>query len=282
MTNRFEEHLSDIIHTFDAFDLDKEYKRRTSVKSLYDYFQILILEVGVHFCGLNRNSLKHCHLKTRWALVKSCLKIIEDPTRWNELVHALHKIRTNTEHTDYKIPHKTALLQIRQRIQEFKGWILRIGEQYYEESKGFSFIQKYSSLSSWYIGQVDWMISVFGDEIPYCVKGEILLSGEEHPYKRLKSLRDTLKSRNREIESIDDLKQDDLDNLVELVKVIERLDVKESVLLQKNICSKCGGKIVSTQRSVGGSYDDPMPYAVICRTGCENCDYEVYSEVHEV
>jgi len=282
MTNRFEERLTGILHTFDSFDLDKEYQRRTSVKSIYDYFQILILEVGVHLCGLNRNSLKHCHLKTRWDMVKSCLELIEDLKRWDDLVHALHKIRSSTEHTDYEVPSKTALLQIRQRTPEFMDWILRVGKQYYGESEGFTFIQKYSLLSRWYIGQADWMIHLFGDETPYCVEREIVLPGEEHPYKRLKPLRDALESRNREIGGVDDLTQDDLSNLVELVKVIERLDARESVLLQKNVCPKCGGKIVSTQREVGGSPDDPQPYAVICRIGCENCDYVVDSETIDV
>jgi len=277
-----EEHLNDILGTFDSIDLDNEYHRRTAVKPLYDYFQILILEVAVRFCGQNRNSLKNCHLKARWNMTKSCLGLMEDPTRWDELIYPLHNIRSSTEHTDYKVPSKTALSQIRQRAPEFKTWILQVGKRYYEESEGFSFIQKYSVLSRWYIGQADWMIYLFGDKTPYCVEREIVLPREEHPYQRLKSLRDTLESRNREIDSIDDLNQDDLDNLVELVKVIERLDARESVLLQQNVCPKCGSNIVTSQRQVGGSPDDPTPYAVIYRIGCENCDYEVDSETIDV
>jgi len=277
-----EEHLTDILGTFDAVDLDNEYQRRTAVKPLYDYFQILILEVAVHFCGLNRNSLKNCHLKARWDMTQSCLGPIEDPKRWDEPIHALHNIRSSIEHNDYKVPSKTALLQIRQRAPEFKTWILGVGKRYYKESEGFSFIQKYSILSKWYIGQADWMIHLFGDKAPYCVKREIVLPGEEHPYLSLKSLRDALELRNREIGSIDDLNQDDLDNLVELVKVVERLDARESVFLRQNVCPKCGRKIAATQRQVGGSPDDPTPYAIIYRLGCENCDYEVDSESIEV
>lgn len=282
MTNRIEEILTDILQTFDSFDLDKEYPRRTSVKSFWDYFQILILEVGVHFCGLNRNSLKHYHLKTRWDIVKSCLEQVEDTTRWDELVLALHKMRSSTEHTDYKVPSKTALLQIRSRIPEFKNLILKAGKMYYKESKGFSFIQKYSLLSRWYIGRADWMISQFGEKPPYCLEGEIVLPGEKHPYIKMKTLRDSLESRNREVGGINDLTQSDLDDLVELVTIVERLDVRESVLLKQNVCPKCGDKITSTHREVGGSHDDPVPSAIIYRIGCKKCDYVVLSDTIDV
>lgn len=277
-----EVHLRAILDTFDSFDLGNEYQRRTAVKPLHDYFQILIIEVAVHLCGQSRNSLKNCHLKARWNMTKSCLGQVENPTRWDELIYALHNIRSSTEHTDYKVPSKTALQHIREQVPEFKDWILRIGKLYYKRSKGFSFIQKFSILAEWYIRQADWMIHLFGDKTPYCLEREIVLPGEEHPYKRVRSLRDALESRNREIDSIDDLKQDDLDKLVELVKIIERLDARESVLLQQNVCPKCGSKIVTTQRQVGGSSEDSTPYAVIYRIGCENCDYLVDSETIEV
>ena len=282
MTNRIEEILTDILHTFDSFDLDKEYQRRTSVKSLWDYFRILVLEIGVHFCGLNRNSLKHYHLKTRWDIVKSCLEQIGDATRWDESVHALHNMRSSIEHTDYKVPSKTALLQIRERIPEFKDWILKAGKQYYKESKGFSFIKKYSLLSRWYIGRADWMINQFGEKTPYCLEGEIVLPSEKHPYIKMKPLRDSLESRNREVVGINDLTQRDLDELVELVTIVERLDARESVLLQQNVCPKCGGKITSTHRGVGGSSDDPVPSAIIYRIGCEKCDYVIHSDTIDV
>ena len=277
-----EELLTEILNAFDSLDLDKEQQRRASVMSLYDYFRILTLEVGVPLCGINRNVLKQYLLRQRWQAVKECLSEIEDPSRWDEIIFRLHKMRNKIEHTDYRIPSKAALLEIRRRAPEFKAWITRVGKQYYGKSEGFSFIQKYSLLSSWYTGQADWMISLFGDEPPYCVEREIVLPGEEPPYERLKSLRDAVESRSHDIDSIDDLTQDDLGNLVELIKVIERLDARESVFLQQNICPKCGGKITQTQRAVGGSAEEPMPYAVIYRIGCENCDYEIDSETIEV
>lgn len=276
-----EERLTVILDTFDSFDLDKEYRRRASVKPLYDYFQTLVLEVAVRFCGLSRNVLGHYFLLERWKIITDCLGEIEDPNRWDEMISALHHMRTKTEHTPYKCPSKTALLQIRQRVPEFRDWIISVGKQYYGESKGFSIIQRYSILSRLYIGQADWMIYLFGNEIPYCAEKEFALPGEEHSYERLKPLRDAIESRNREIKSIQDLSQEDLINLAELIKITERLDARESVFLQQNICPKCGGKITQTQRAIGGS-EDSMPYAVVYRIGCKDCDYEIDSETIDI
>jgi len=282
MTKTFEEYLAGFLDTFDSIDLDNEYKKRMAVKPLYDYFQILILETAVQFCGQNRNSLKPCHLKTRWDMIKNCLKFIEDPKKWDELINELYNMRSSVEHNDYDIPNETTLLRVKERASEFKDWVLRVGRRYYEESKGFSFIQKYTVLSRWYIDQADWMLHLYGEKIPYSVKGDYVFFEDEHPYERLKSLRDGIETRIREIDSIDDLKQGDLDNLVDLIKEIERLDAKEDVLLRFRICPKCGGKIINTERGVGGSPEDPIPYAVVYRVGCENCDYELNSETIEL
>jgi len=282
MTKTFEEYLAGFLDAFDSIDMASEFKRRMAVKPLYDYFQILILEIAVQLCGQNQNSIRPCHLKTRWDMIKNCVKLIEDPTKWDELIYELYNIRSSVEHNDYDIPNETALLRVRKQASEFKDWMLRVGKQYCEESKGFSFIQKYSVLSRWYIGEADWMLHLYGEKVPYSVESDYVPSEEEHPYVRLKSLRDNLDTRIREIDNIDDLKQGDLDNLVDLLKEIERLDAKEDVFLQFNRCPKCGGKIVNTERGVGGSPEDPMPYAVVYRVGCENCDYELNSETIEL
>ena len=277
MTNRFEEYLSRMLQTFDSIDLDVDYQRRVAVKPLYDYFQTLILEVAVRFCGQNRNSLKNCHLKTRWEIVKSSLRIIEDPTKWDNLVESIHNIRSKVEHNDYKIPKKEALLQIRQLAPSFKDWILRVGKQYHRESSGFSFIQKFLLTSDWYIKETDRMLDIYGEKPPYLIEGDVFME-EEHSYERMKSLKDYLESRIQEIDGINDLVSDDFDNLIDLIRIIEHLNAKEDVLLKYSICPKCGGRIIETERAVGGSLDDPMPSAIIYRGGCERCDYEVHSE----
>lgn len=282
MANRYQKGLlTDILHTFDSFNLDKKYERRASVKPLYDYFQTVVLEVAVHFCGIIRKVLKRYFLPVRWKIIKGCLGEIEDPERWDEMISALQKMRSKTEHTPYWHPSKTALLQIRKKAIGFRDWMIRVGKQYYRESKGFSIIQRYSLLSKLYIGQADRMIHLFGDEIPYCAKREFALPGKEHPYERLEPLMEAIESRNREINSVKDLTQEDLINLVELIKIAERLDARESVFLQQNICPKCGGKITQTQRTVGGS-EDSMPHTIIYRIGCNNCDYELDTETIDV
>lgn len=274
--------LTEILSTFDSLDLDKEQQRRASVVSLYDYFRTLTLEVGVHLCGINRNVLKHYLLRQRWESVKDCLSETGDPSHWDETISRLHRMRNKIEHVDYRIPRKADLLEIRRQAPEFKAWIISVGRQYYKQSKGFSFIEKYSMLSRSYVSQADWRIHQFGDKVPYCLEREIVLLGEKNPYERLKPLSEALESRNREIGGINDFTKDDLSNLVDLITVLERLDARESVFLQQDICPKCGGKIRQTQRNIGGSAEEPMPYAVIYRIGCENCDYEIDSETIDI
>lgn len=282
MSQKFIDYLHPILCAFDSIDLDCEYRRRVAVKPLYDYFQRLILEVAVRHCSMNRNTLQNCHLKTRWDMIKSALALVEDPMKWDQLVKSLHNMRSSTEHYDYNTPKKQALVSIRKKAPEFADWILKIGKKYLEESKGFSFVEKFSLLANWYIRQTDWTLNLYGEEPPYSVESDYVPLGEDHPYCRLKSLRDCLRSRIFEISRVDDLTKEDLDTLVELIKEIERLDAKETILLKYSVCPKCGEKIVDTQTPVGGSSDDPEPSAIIWRVGCENCDYVINSETINV
>ena len=282
MTDTFEERLRGILATFDSIHLDSEYKKRVAVKPLSDYFQIAVLEVAVHLCGLDRNVLRNYHLKTRWRTIKSCLRLIEDTRKWDQLVDELQNMRSTVEHNDYRTPSKDALLRVRRRAQEFKDWLLRVGKQYHKESKGFSFIQKFLLVSDWYIRRAEWVLHLYGKKPPYSVRTDVLLPGEENPYMMLESLKNNLESRIREIDDIKGLEKEDLDNLVEIVKEIERLDARENVFLQFNTCPKCGGKIVDSEREIGGSPEDPMPSAILYTVGCENCDYEVHSETIEI
>lgn len=282
MVTEFDKYLDSILATFDLFDLEDEYVRRVVVKPLYDYFQSLILEVAEHLCSMNRNAMKIYHLKTRWDMIKSALWLVENPTQWDALINQLQNACSSVEHTDYESPNKASLASVRNQAPEFKKWILAVGNRYYAESQGFSFIQEYLGSLRWYISQAKWNLQQYGDEPPYSVKRDIVMPSEQHPYKSLKSLVETVDSRISEIHKIDDLKRQDIENLVKLIRETKRLDAKEDVLLHSNICPKCGGKIVDTQRSVGGNVNDPMPTAIICRVGCEKCDYELNSETIDV
>ena len=75
MSTRFNEYLSGILGVFDTINIKTDYNRRVAVKPLYDYFQILILEVTVNLCGFDRNSLRNQHLKTRWDMAKHALSL---------------------------------------------------------------------------------------------------------------------------------------------------------------------------------------------------------------
>jgi uncharacterized protein YfkK (UPF0435 family) len=277
MTTDPNEYLRRALDFFDSLDLKKEYDRRQAIKPLYDYLQILVLEVAVRFCGQDKNGMKNQHLETRWNMIKTFLSIIEDPKRWDQFISQINNARSSAEHNDYYYPPMQALSASRKHIPEFTQWLLSVGRKYYEASKGFSFIQEYVLVSQWYIGQADWMIHQYGEKPPFADETD----RAEHQYDMLKPLRERVNLRLAEIQSIDDLKKEDLKDLVQLVKGTERLDAREDALLRFNICPKCGGKMIETQREVGGSYDEP-PSAIVYRVGCEKCDYELVSETIDV
>ena len=89
-----------ILEDFDKVPKDTKYQRRAAFNCLWDYFQELILDVGVHLCGLYRVSLTISHLKTRWNKVKISLSAVEDPNEWDDLINKVDKLRQRTTHSD--------------------------------------------------------------------------------------------------------------------------------------------------------------------------------------
>jgi uncharacterized protein with PIN domain len=283
MTSRVEENLQEIAEDLESISLERKYQRRVAVKLLYDYFQILTLEVAVCFCGLNRDSVKSCHLATRWKIVTDRLGLVEDPKKWDKFVNELSDMREKVEHNDYAYPEKTSVLRVKGIVSDFRTWIVKTGNEYHEKSSGWSFIQKFVLVSQSYITQADWMLRMYGEEPPYSAKSDTVLPGDEPPYKRLSVLRSSLDSRTHELGKIEDLKNEDIDNLVDLVREVERLDAIENVLIRLSICPKCGGKIVETQNNIlSGNPEDPEVHAIFYRVGCEKCDYELNSETIDV
>jgi hypothetical protein len=258
MVQEFRQQLERILASFDSIDLDDEYNRRLAVKPLYDYFQRILLEVGNQLCDLYRNSLGNCHLEARWITVKGALEMIEDASRWDKLVSTIHNARMSSEHNDYSSPSKQALLDVRKQAAEFANWILEIGQKYHEKSKGFTFIQKYAAISGWYVGQAERIVSKLGENPPFCVKEDYELVGDENSYSKLKALIETVGSRSLRVCGLNELTKEDLSNLIYLVRVVERVDASENVMLAQSTCPKCGSKIVETQNYVGGSnQEDP-------------------------
>jgi len=272
MVQEFKQQLDRILASFDSIDLDDEYKRRLAVKPLYDYFQRILLEVGNQLCGLYRNSLRNCHLGARWAAVKGALETIEDASKWDKLVSTIHNERMSSEHNDYSSPPKQALLDVRKQAVEFANWTLNIGQKCHEKSKGFTFIQEYAAISRWYVGEAERIVTELGEAPPFCVKEDYYLVGAENSYSRLKTLNDAVGSRSLSVRSVDELTKEDLGSLIDLIRVVERVDASENVVLSQSKCPKCGGNIGETQKYVGGS-EEEEPHAIFYRVGCDKCDY---------
>ncbi len=277
MVQRFKEQLLSILASFDSMNLDDEYQRRVAVKPLYDYFQRLLLEVGNQLCGLYRRSLENCHLEARWTAVKSSLEMIENFAQWDKLVSTIHNARMSSEHNDYLSPSKHALLYVREQAVEFANLVLDIGQKYHRQSQGFTLVQEYAAVSRWYVGQAGKILAQLGENPPFCVKEDSEFLGNENPYRKLKTLANTLDSRSRDIRSIEGLDKEDLRNLIELTRLVERVDASENLLLDQSTCPKCGGNIVETENYVGGP-DEEEPHAIFYKIGCDKCDYVLDTE----
>lgn len=102
MTTKFDDHLDAIIIFYDSLDLTIEYGRRVAIKPLYDYCQILVYGIAVYYCGQNENSIKNCHLKTRWKMIKSSILTVANPKQWNSLINKVQDTRSSVEHNDFK------------------------------------------------------------------------------------------------------------------------------------------------------------------------------------
>jgi len=278
MTEKASDRYSKILETFDSQKLESMYERRTACKPLYDYFQTLILEVGVKLCGLDQNTLKQTHLKARWAIVQYCLSYIDNTKDWEDMIREMSKIREKIEHNDEYDPMADRLREIRKRAPEFKDWIVRVAREYYKKSKDFTFKEAFYHLSDRYIAEAEWMLREYGEKTPYVAKPEYSKELEEYPYQQLSELVKTLGDRLKDIASLGPIERTDLEKLVQLVKIISHLKGKEEILLRNSVCPKCGGAIKETQAYIGGTYDDQEPSAVHYRIGCEKCDYELDSE----
>jgi len=269
---------SRFLQIFDSLKLNDTSGRRTAYKPLYEYFQKLVLEVGVTLCNLDQNSLKISHLKTRWENVKSCLSYIEDPKEWDALINEINNIRQKVEHNDYYDPNSERLLEVRRKAPEFKDSVIRVAKEYYKKSKNFTFKEAFFHLSNLYIIEAEGLLEEYGIEPPYVVKTDYSLELEKYPYQQLSEIVKKLRERLGSIAKLEDVERSDLEELIQIVKIISHLRGKEEILLRYSVCPRCGGKIKETQKYVGGTPDDPEPTAVYCRVGCEKCDYELHSE----
>ncbi len=273
------EHLGLLLSKFDSFKLDSQYDRRLAIKPLYDFYQISILESSVMFCGFNRDTVKNQHLNTRWVLIKSPLSTIDSKIdRWNDLVKSVGNERSEVEHNDYHFPKRTALEKARLQAPDFLTWLVDASKEYQKISKGFSFAKEFSVLLDRHIIYANIIIDTYGEKPPFCVD----MPEEIRAFQGLPSLKNRLEARNKKINDINDLKREDLVDLITLVRITENINARESALLSDNKCPKCGSKIITSQNLIGGNQDHPEPYAIDIRVGCEDCDYTLFEETNSL
>lgn len=258
MTRSISNNYSKIIEIFDNLSLEGIHERRMAYRPLHDYFQESTLEVGVRFCGLERDLLKTYPLRTRWRLIKNLLAYIEDPKVWENLINEIDNIRQRVEHNDSYDPKPNRLKAIRKRAPEFKDWINRVGKEYFKKSKHFTFKQAFCQLSDRYMIESEWILKKYG-EAPYVTKPDYSLELKEYPYHQLTQSIEVLRDRLKTIRELKGITRSDLEKLIEIVGIIAHLNGKEEVLLSHSICPKCGGKIIETEISLGGTMEDPEP-----------------------
>jgi len=272
-----EDQYSKRLDIFDNFELDDILVRRYACKPLWDYFQKIILEVGVDLCDLHPNSLKISHLKTRWENIKYCLEYVGDPEIWDETINEMNKIRSKVEHDDEYDPKKERLLVLRTKAPEFKEWIIRNAQEYYKQSNDFTLKESYYHLSKRYIDIAKFIIYEYGSDSPHTAKLDYL--NDPDKYSQIPDLIETIQTRLKKIAKLEDIERLDLENLIKIVEIISDFKGKEHVLLSFSVCPKCGGKIKDTNQYFGGTEYDPEPDGLVYRVGCEKCDYEIHSEV---
>ncbi|MFW9888234.1 MAG: hypothetical protein ACFFER_08635 [Candidatus Thorarchaeota archaeon] len=271
------ERLDLALETFDKVDLKSPYTRRIAVVPIYDFFQLVLLEVGVQLCGLPRELLADMHLNSRWRKLSPVLSMVCSIDEWNETIASLNRIRSKAAHNDYHVPPTQALKQIRKRAIEFREFMLVAGKEYYRQAQGFTLAQKLFWLSAGYARRAKSILSRYGEKIPLFAERD-LIRGDEHLFRRLLPLVKRIEVRAKKITSVNDITTEDLDDLVDIARETERLDAREWAYIEHNKCPICGNDIVETQESLGRTMDDPEPRAIKWRIGCDKCDYEIASE----
>lgn len=268
---------SNIIDVFDKIDLSNEANRRMSSKPLYDYFQMLLREVGVKRCGLNENSIKNAHINVRWINVRSCLECIEDPSIWDDLIKIMDKIRSRVEHNDDYNPTESDLKFIRNKIPEFTLWIMRASDNYLKITSNFTFKESFYHNLNLNISKAEIIIREYCDD-----SKDIQNDLNDYCHQLTELIKDS-RIILEKIEHLEDINRSDLGNLIQLIKIITIFDTREEILLDYMICPKCGGNIKETNKNLNhGTYEDTEPYGIYYRVGCQKCDYTIHDEIFDL
>jgi hypothetical protein len=280
MINQENDAFSEILEIFDRQKLNNIPARRTAYKPLYDYFQKLLMEIEVEFFNLKQETLQTYQLNTRWAIIKDNLIYIEEPNfieeskNWDKLIQDIYNIRNGVEHNDYYDPKKDKLEDIRLKAPDFTKWLVRAAKEYYKISTNFTFKQSFYIMSNRYLYEAEGIFEEYGDIPPYVLNSDYSIELGNSPYQQLSEL--VIGLRERIKKKLEDVERDDLEKLIQLVKIIYNFKGKEQVLRQFYICPRCGGKIKETESYYGGNTEEkPEPDGIHIRVGCQNCDYSI-------
>jgi ssDNA-binding Zn-finger/Zn-ribbon topoisomerase 1 len=267
--------LNDFLKAFDKCSLDNLVERRMVYKALYDYFMIIIKNIGSQFLGLDENTLQSYQLKSRWEMAKIHLAIIENPNQWDILISELQNIRSKVEHKDLHDPDPDRLNHIREKAPEFKKWIEKVGIEYYKKSKDFTFKDFFYRMIKSYCLEAEWLYDKYGGATPFVAKsGYPTVSGKE-AYKELKNAADALKKKLENLSAEEKLEWQDLDDLINIIKTVAEIKAKEEMLIINSTCPKCGGKIIEKENYYG---DAETSMGLKYEIGCDSCDYVMHSE----
>jgi hypothetical protein len=277
----FKDEVLDILEGYDRQNMNKEYGRRAAFWALHDYFHRHIMEVGVRCCGIPEVALKACSIKVRWEYAGEALeKVGNIPTEWNKVIGKLNKLRNKVAHESH-VPDLKNLQDIRSKTETFSDWIFEMGKKYHQQASGYTVVQKFKILSRWYAKRADKILSELSERKPqYIVSDTRWRKGTSSV--KLKGLKVFTERAEKSIDSVTELTADDLEGLIFLITEIERLDAREDAYLEFSRCPICGSKIISTERSSGGTSSDPAPTKIHYCIGCEKCDYELVSETESI
>jgi hypothetical protein len=267
------------LETYDDLQKEDFVSRRTASKPLYDYFQRLLLEIGVRLCDYKRERFSNFHLKTRWTEIKKAVSQIDEKAtnNWDNIIFLINNIREKVEHDDDYDPPIKDLEKVREKAPEFHKWVINAGKRYYQESESFSLLQSFRYRLFEYKNYAEWILEEYGENPHIASEYGYIDKFKDVTYKNLPDIIEQTEKRSKEIDNIKDITKDDFDLLIGLVEFIAEFRCRESNLISKAICPKCGGKITDTGQYVGGGSEEP-PSGVYRRVGCEKCDYILHEE----
>lgn len=267
------------LKVLEKLDISDEYERRLAFKAIYDVVMRSMLFLCTEYYGWRKEVLLSQGLNSRWSYIETALKLSnvctkDELSEWKKFVRDINKTRNKVEHNDSYSPSQKELENYRKKLPEFFEWIISASKRYLENSSEFTFKMAFYSILAEYIHRAEFFQNYFG-EAPYLIKIDLIL---EEKYEQLSDLITSGKDILKKIRERKDLERNDLMVLTELIELVDRIDMAENVCLRENTCPKCGGEIAEEDRYIGGSIDDPEPYAVVYRVGCKNCEYTLHEE----